>query len=89
MRRAAGEAYCQLGDIQTANTRFQALVNDYPHDPWGYIGWADAISNLFNVKTYKPDYQRALDICALALKNCRDEHECIEDRMAEIRKKMG
>ena len=41
MRRAIAESYASLGDYERCDSEFERLVQDYPTNPWGYIGWGD------------------------------------------------
>ena len=39
--RAEAESYWQLGDRDTAEARLEALIQENPAWPWGYIEWSD------------------------------------------------
>lgn len=39
--RAEAESYWRLGEIETAEARFEALIEANPDWVWGYIGWSD------------------------------------------------
>jgi tetratricopeptide (TPR) repeat protein len=41
LRRAEGEALWRLGKQAEAEAVFQALVDKFPDNGWGYIGWSD------------------------------------------------
>jgi tetratricopeptide (TPR) repeat protein len=39
--RAEAESYWHLGEIETAEAKFEALVQANPDWAWGYVGWSD------------------------------------------------
>jgi hypothetical protein len=39
--RAEAESYWRLGDVETAEARFEALIQADPDWAWGYIHWSD------------------------------------------------
>jgi hypothetical protein len=39
--RAEAESYFRLGEVETAEARFEALIEAEPGSPWGYVGWSD------------------------------------------------
>jgi hypothetical protein len=39
--RAEAESYWRLGDRKTAEARLEALIQENPAWPWGYIDWSD------------------------------------------------
>jgi len=41
MRRGIAESYANLGNYEQADLEFKKLVEDYPDNPWGYVGWGD------------------------------------------------
>ncbi len=41
MRRAIADSYSGLNNYEQAEIEFEKLVQDFPDNPWGYIGWGD------------------------------------------------
>ncbi len=41
MKRAEAEAHFALGRGADGDRLFEALIKQYPDNPWGYIGWCD------------------------------------------------
>jgi hypothetical protein len=39
--RAEAESYWRLGDVEMAESKFEALIQEYPDWAWGYIHWSD------------------------------------------------
>lgn len=41
MRRAIAESHFSLGDTDEGEKCFEELIESYPKNIWGYIGWGD------------------------------------------------
>ncbi|MBC7249773.1 MAG: zinc chelation protein SecC [Anaerolineae bacterium] len=81
--RAEAESYWQLGEIETAETKFEALIAANPDWAWGYIDWSD-LYWLFRDSPKNYDWaeqilQRALDRPGL------EDREDVLDRLKELR----
>jgi len=85
MKRAIAESNFALGNIDEGNRGFKELIELYPKNIWGYIGWGDMY--LWPIKKdIKPDYKRAEQIYKMALnKNIEGEKNLIE-RLNELEK---
>lgn len=85
MKRAIAESYFALGNIDQGNIRFKQLIEQYPKNIWGYIGWGDMYLWPMG-KNIKPDYDRAEKIYKMALdKGIEGENDLI-DRLNELKK---
>lgn len=75
--RAEGEALWNLGRHAEAEAVFAALVERFPDDPWGYIGWAD---QYWLFRDSPKDYQRAEAILkrGLARESLNDRKDLLE-----------
>ena len=47
MKRAEAESYFSLGKVEEGDQAFRALIEEFPDNVWGYIGWGD-MYYLFN-----------------------------------------
>ncbi len=86
MRCTIAESYSSLGNYEQAELEYKELVQDYPDNPWGYIGWGDMY---FMDK--KEDYDKAEYLYEKGLAIANDEtditalHERLEDLEHEIK----
>jgi tetratricopeptide (TPR) repeat protein len=85
--RAEAEAYWRLGEIETAETKFKALIEANPDSAWGYIGWSD---EYWLHRDSPKDYDRAEEILQRALErpNLQDR-DVVLDRLKSLREKRG
>lgn len=81
--RAEAEAHWRLGEIETTEAKFAALIDENPDWAWGYINWSD-LYWLF--RAAPKDYDRAEAILeqALARPNLKDRGDVL-DRLEELR----
>ena len=78
MKRAIAESHFALDEYEQGDKLFEALVDEYPDNIWGYIGWGDMYFLCMN-KNQKPDYKKAQEIYNLALgKDLKDESDLVE-----------
>ena len=75
--RAQGEALWELGRQAEAEEVYQSLVDRFPHEAWGYIGWADRYW-LFHDSS--KEYGKAEEIMkrALVRPNLNDRGDLLE-----------
>ncbi len=83
MLRAEAESYARSGDIETADKLFNDLINKYPDDVWGYVGWGD-IYALKGLPDHK-DHKKAEEIYQLGLEMCDDEDNVIRERLGYLK----
>jgi tetratricopeptide (TPR) repeat protein len=81
--RAEAESYWRLGDVETAEARFEALIEANPNWAWGYIDWSD----LYWLYQDSPkDYARGEAILRRALARPRlEDREDVLDRLEKLR----
>jgi len=81
MRRDIAETYSSLEDYERAELEFKKLVQDYPDNPWGYIGWGDIY---FLDK--KGDYEKARELYGKALAMAKDETDvmAVQERLENL-----
>ena len=86
-RRAVAESYARLGDHAKAESEFEKITQDRPHDPWGYIAWGDIYYSeyLGNV-----DYDKAKGLYhkALAVSTDKDDIMVVQERLEDLDGKM-
>ncbi|RYL87075.1 M48 family metallopeptidase [Sporolactobacillus sp. THM19-2] len=82
MRRAIAESYAELGQYEKADSEFEKLVQDFPDNPWGYIGWGDLY--FFG---QKKDVHKAREVYEKGLTIARDQTaiEAIKERLDELK----
>ncbi|MGC9399156.1 MAG: tetratricopeptide repeat protein [Anaerolineae bacterium] len=81
--RAKAEAHWRLGEIETAEAIFKALIEENPDSAWGYIGWSD---EYWLLRDSPKDYDRAEEILQRALErpNLQDRDVVLE-RLESLR----
>lgn len=81
MRRAVAESYLYLNNYEQAEVEYTKLVQDYPDNPWGYIGWGDMY--FFEEKK---DYAKAKELYekSLAIAKDEDERKIIQERLMDL-----
>ncbi|WP_010632161.1 SEC-C metal-binding domain-containing protein [Sporolactobacillus vineae] len=82
MRRAIAESFAELGQYEKAESEFAKLVQDFPDNPWGYIGWGDLF---FSGK--KKDVHKARERYEKGLTIARDsmDIEAIKERLDDLK----
>jgi len=64
--RYIAETYFALDQIEEGEKEFKSLVERFPENPWGYIGWGDQYSDFreehFNLEKAKMLYLKGLEI---------------------------
>jgi tetratricopeptide (TPR) repeat protein len=88
MKRAAAESYFGIGDLDKGDESFSKLIEEYPENIWGYIGWGD----MYFMSMYQANarnYDKAEKIYQMALgKNLEDNDDLLErlDELEKVRK---
>ena len=84
MKRAIAESHFALGNVDDGNRCFKEMIELYPKNVWGYIGWGDMY--LWPMKKdVKPDYGKAEQIYKMALgKDIEGEKDLI-NRLDELK----
>ena len=82
--RAEADAYWELGEIETAEQKFAAIIAQNPDWAWGYIGWSD---HLWLYHSSSKNYERAEEILQQALDRPQmDERNDVVERLRDLRK---
>lgn len=84
MRRALGDSYASLNRYEEADHEYEGLVQDYPDNFWGYIGWGDIyfLDQGKNLSKAKKLYEKAL---ALAK---GEDVDVVRERLGDLEKRM-
>lgn len=81
MRRSIAESYLYLNNYEQAEVEYTNLVQDYPENPWGYIGWGDMYffeKNKDYVKA-KYLYEKSLDVA-----KDKEDRKIIQERLIDL-----
>ena len=84
MKRAIAESHFALGDISKGDECFSALIDEYPKNILGYIGWGDMYL-LPMKKDTKPDYEKAEKIYNMAIGLELEDESDLIDRLKELK----
>lgn len=81
MHRAIADSYARLDQYREAELAFEKLVQEFPNNPWGYIGWGD----IFFFGGRK-DFVKARELYKKSLAIAKDKMdiEAIKDRLEDI-----
>jgi tetratricopeptide (TPR) repeat protein len=88
MKRAEAESYFSLGKIEEGNQAFEALINEFPDNVWGYIGWAD-MYYLFNPPGIEKNLTKAKEIYQMALNINSEEKKYVIERLESLKKEQN
>jgi len=81
--RAEAESHWRLGEIETAEAQFKALIEDDPDWAWGYIGWSD---ECWLCRDSPKDYDQGEAILQQALKRSSlEDRGDVLDRLKQLR----
>ena len=83
MYRAEAESYMALGDVGTAEKLFKELVEEFPDNIWGYVGWGDMYCFGGYSGKIPPDYDRAEEIYRMGLARCDTDTDTDIDAIYE------
>lgn len=85
MRRDIADSYSSLGNYEQAELEYKKLVQDFPDNPWGYIGWGDMyyLDQNQNYAAAKELYEKALAIA-------KDEMDidAVQERLEDLEYEM-
>jgi len=81
MKRAIAESYAMLRDYEKAKLEFSVLVEEFPDNPWGYIGWGDMF-----FLGHEKDYYKAKDLYmkGLAVAKDKDVIGAVQERLEDL-----
>ena len=83
-RRNIADAYLYLNELPQAEAAFKSIVQDYPMNIWGYVGWGD----MYHLHEPTEDLKKAKEIYELGLaKTAADDidREVLEERLEDAR----
>lgn len=85
MRRAIADSYEILGQYKQAEAEYERIVQDFPHNPWGYVAWGDMY--LFG---QRKDYQRAQTLYekGVAIAVDKSDKDALKERLEGVLKKI-
>lgn len=84
-RRNIADAYLSLNNTARAEAEFKSIVQDYPMNVWGYVGWGD----MYNFNPPTKDFEKAQEIYKLGLaKTAPDDkdRDVLEERLEDLLK---
>ena len=86
MRRAIAESFAMLNQYAEAEIEFEKLVQDFPNNPWGYIGWGD----IFLLVGPQKNSLKAQEFYEKALAIAKDKMdiETIEQRLGDLKESL-
>ena len=84
MKRAVAETYFSLGRVSEGERAFGALAEEFPDNPWTYIGWGDMYCLSPSSKTVPLDYDRAEQLYRTALKRTNEEASTVHERLNNL-----
>ena len=87
MYRAEAESYLALGDAETGEKLFKELVEEFPDNIWGYVGWGDMYCFGRYSEKIPPDYDRAEEIYRMGLARCDTDMDAIYERLEGLDEK--
>jgi tetratricopeptide (TPR) repeat protein len=81
--RAEAESHWRLGEVDTAEARFEALIEANPDWPWGYVGWSD---EYWLFRDSPKDYDRAEEVLQRALERPNlEDRDVVVERLESLR----
>ncbi len=86
MRRAEAEALFFNGQHEQGEAAFEQLVNDYPDNAWGYIGWGDMYSMDTTPRSlsWPTDIDRARALYRIPIERQLEDAEDAEQRLKNL-----
>lgn len=85
MKRAEAEAHFALGREEEGDRLFEALIEQFPDNAWGYIGWGDVYA--WPILDRQRDMEKAAKIYEMGLNSNVKDKEDLQDRLRELEKK--
>jgi len=82
MRRAIAESYLSLSNREQAEVEYKKLVQEYPDNPWGYIGWGDMYCFAEQKDSVKA---KMLYEKGLAIAKDKEDRKVIQERLRDIK----
>lgn len=82
--RAVAESCYQIGEIEKGEGIFKNLINAYPDNVWGYIGWGDMYTLGTKNGGVEIDPKRAREIYERAQDKAMDDKDVLLERLADL-----
>jgi tetratricopeptide (TPR) repeat protein len=82
-RRTIADAYLYLDDLSRAEAEYKSIVQDYPMNVWGYVGWGD----MYFLHEPTEDLNKATQIYARGLAKIAlgaEDRDVLEDRLDDV-----
>lgn len=83
MRRAEAESYYSLGRIEEGDKAFKAMIEEFPDNVWGYIGWGD-MYYLLSAPGVDKNLAKAKEIYQMGLSIDSEEKKYVIDRLESL-----
>ena len=83
MRRAEAETYYYVNRKEEGEAAFRSLVDDYPDNVWGYIGWGDVYHWSFG-RNQEPDFDQAERIYRMAIDQGLGDDDNLQERLKSL-----
>ena len=78
------ESCYEIGEIEKGEDIFKNLINDYPNNVWGYIGWGDRYALGTKSGVLEAGPKRAREIYELAQDKSMEDKDVLLDRLADL-----
>ena len=88
MVRAVAESHFALGNAEEGERCFKGLINEYPLDIWGYIGWGDMYTSPMK-RGVEPDFKKAAECYNLAMGMHLENENILLDRLKDIESELN
>ena len=91
MRRAEADAYFFLGESKKGEEKYRELIEQYPNNVWGYIGWADQCCGFYGPNDrVDRDFGKAEELYLKALEIPeKRERDAVFERLIDFYEEMG
>jgi len=85
MRRSIAQSYGELGKYKKMDCEFEKLVQDFPDNPWGYIGWGDMY-----FLGQKKDYHKAQELYEKGVVVAKDDYDLdvAKERLEDVKQEL-
>ena len=85
MKRAEAEGHFGMGDSLKGDEAFRKLIEEFPRNIWGYIGWGDMYLWPLNEQDM-PDFEKSEKIYRMALGKGLEDEKDLKERLDELKK---
>lgn len=85
MRKAIAGSYSHLGRYNEAEVEFKNIVEDFPNNPWGYVGWGDMY---FMDKKQNFEKAKSLYEGALKIAKSKFDKDAVKERIVNVEQEL-